>query len=182
MKKILLLVLTLGLIGTSQAQFGARVGLTSSNFHETNFKARMGFHVGGYYTLDAGFVAVEPGVQFSQRGYKTTNGVTGADVSERMNYIDIPVLVRLNLLPIVNVFVGPQGSLLLSRKYDEGGNVQTSTEPIRGYDISGVVGVGVKLPAGINAQLSYDIGFTSLNYYNQDTNNRALKLSLGIDF
>ncbi|MBN3584458.1 PorT family protein [Algoriphagus aestuarii] len=181
MKKFLFLILSIGFISTAQAQFGLRAGLNSSNFSDTNFDTKMGFHAGAYYKLGVGILSIEPGVQFSQKGYEGTDGTTGDEINERLNYIDVPVLVRFNFLPAVNVFAGPQGSVLISRNYDLGGTSSTSTEVVKGYDIGGVVGVGVNLPLGLNVQASYDIGFSNLNYFNTDVKNRVLKLSLGID-
>jgi hypothetical protein len=181
MKKLLFLVLTFGFISTSQAQFGIRAGLNSGNFSDTNYNAKVGFHAGGYYRFDIGFISVEPGVQYSIKGYEGNDGRTGSVISEKLNYIDIPVLIRMNIYPFLNVFAGPQGSLLLSRKYELDGNTNTSTDPIRGYDLGGVVGLAVSLDSGVNFQMSYDPGLKSLNYYNSNVKNRVLKISVGID-
>ncbi|WP_373400048.1 porin family protein [Algoriphagus halophilus] len=181
MKKVLFLILTLGFIGAAQAQFGLRAGLSSANFSNTNYDAKLGFHAGGYYKFDLGIFAVEPGIQYSQRGYEGVESSSGDEINEKLNYIDVPVLVRFDFLPIVNVFAGPQASILASRKYSLGGNTSTSTDVIRGYDVGGVVGVGVNLPLGFNVQASYDFGLTSLNYFDTNVKNRLLKLSLGID-
>lgn len=182
MKKIFFLMLSLTLVHFAQAQFGIRAGYSSANFEDTNYRNKSGFHVGGYYRAEAGFFAVEPGIQFSQKGYETNDGQTGAKIDEKVNYVDVPVLVRLNFLPSLNVFAGPQASVLVSRKYTNASGTTTSTEVIRGFDVAGVVGLGVNLPLGINAQVSYDFGLTSLNYFNEDVKTRTFKLSLGYDF
>jgi len=181
MKKISLLILTLGFCFAAQAQFGIRAGLSSGNFSDTNYNAKLGFHAGGYYRLGSGFISVEPGAQFSIKGYETNALPNGAVVSEKLSYLDIPVLVRLNIYEFLNVFAGPQGSLLLARKYELDGNTDTSTEAIKGFDLGAVVGLGVSIAGGVNFQLSYDLGLTSLNYYNKDVKNRVFKLSVGID-
>ena len=181
MKKFLLLVFALGFFGTAQAQFGVRAGFSSPNLVKTNFDANPGFHAGVYFRKELGFIAIEPGLQYAQKGYTTDIGPAG-EITERLNYVDLPLLVRWNFLPILNVFAGPQGSILVSRKYETAGNTDTSTEPVKGYDIAGVVGVGVKLPLNLNAQVSYDFGLQNLNYYNQDVKNNVLKISVGIDF
>ena len=181
MKKLLLLLFALGLFSTSYGQLGIRAGLNSGNFSDTNYNAKVGFHAGGYYRMDIGFISVEPGVQFSIKGYETNALPTGAVVSEKLSYLDVPLLVRLNIYEFLNVFVGPQGSLLLARKYELDGNVDSSTDVIKGFDLGGVVGIGVNTPVGVNFQLSYDLGLTSLNYYNSNVQNRVLKLSIGID-
>ena len=179
MKKFLLLIFSIGLISSAQAQFGIRAGINSANFSDTNFDSRLGIHVGGYYKLKAGLIAIEPGIQFSQKGYKGTDLQSGDDVNERLNYIDIPVLLRVNIIPAVNVFAGPQGSLLISRNYELGNSSSTSTEVVKGYDVGAVLGVGVVLPLGFNVQASYDLGLSSLNYFDTDVKNRVFKFSLG---
>lgn len=181
MKKLLFLIFSIGLISTAQAQFGVRAGYNSSNFSDTNFDSKHGFHVGAYYKIKAPVVAIEPGIQFTQKGYTGMDAASGDDITEKVNYIDVPVLVRVNLLPILNVFAGPQGSVLISRDYELGNTSDSSTEVIKGYDIGAVLGLGVNLPLGLNLQASYDLGLSDLNYFNTDVKNRVFKLSLGLD-
>jgi len=181
MKKLFLFLFSFCLFLAANAQVGIRAGLSAGNFSDTNFNSKLGFHAGGYYQLGTGFISVEPGIQYSTKGYKADAKTTGVMISEKLSYIDIPVLIRLNIYPFLNVFAGPQASLLLSRKYELDGNTDTSTEVISGYDLGGVVGLGVSMLSGINLQISYDLGLKSLNYYNIDVKNRALKLSVGID-
>lgn len=182
MRKILLVFFLVGFVATAQAQFGVRAGYNSANFSDTDFSAKSGFHLGAYYTLGAGFVALEPGIQFSQKGYQGEEVGTGVKVEEQLGYIDIPVLVRLNLLPVLNVFAGPQASILASSKYTKDGQISDSSDATKGYDIGGVFGAQVKLPHGFNVQASYDLGFTSLNYFNYDVKNQVFKISAGYTF
>ncbi|MEP0710611.1 porin family protein [Algoriphagus sp.] len=184
MKKLLILLFAFGLFGTANAQFGIRAGYSSSNFTDFGTDPLAGFHAGAYYNFGMGFLSVEPGIQYSQKGHvRIADTGTPAVKNDRLNYVDVPVLLRVNFLPFLNVFAGPQASVLVSRTLEfEDGNTDTSTEPIRGWDLGGVVGVGAKLPLGINAQVSYDVGFQSVNYYNQDVKNNVLKISLGYDF
>jgi hypothetical protein len=182
MKKILLAFFLVGVVASAQAQFGVRAGYNSANFSDTNFDPKSGFHVGAYYTLGIGFISIEPGLQYSQKGYQGTEGGTGKSVDEQLGYIDIPVLARLNLLPSINIFAGPQVSLLASSVYQLGEETFDSSEAIRGYDVGAVVGAQVKLPLGLNAQASYDFGLSSLNYYNSDVKNQVFKIALGYTF
>ncbi|WP_057939401.1 porin family protein [Algoriphagus resistens] len=183
MKKLLVIVFALGFFGTAQAQFGARAGFSSANFSDFDTDPLAGFHIGAYYKKDLGFISVEPGIQYSQKGFKNLMNGSPSTEKELLGYVDVPVLVRVNFLPFLNVFAGPQGSVLVSRKREfSDGSTESTTEPIKGYDIAGVVGVGANLPLGLNAQVSYDIGFQSANYYNQDVKNNVLKISLGYDF
>ena len=182
MRKVLIAFFLIGFVATAEAQFGVRAGYNSANFSDTNFDAKSGFHLGAYYTLGTDFISIEPGLFYSQKGYQGTEDITGDQVDEKLGYIDIPVLVRLKLIPAINIFAGPQASFLASRDYQLGDTSSSSTEVIRGYDVAGVVGAQAKLPLGFNIQASYDIGFTSLNYYDTDVKNQVFKVSLGYSF
>jgi hypothetical protein len=182
MRKVLLFFFLFGIIATSQAQVGIRAGFNSANFSNTNFEAKSGFHLGGYYSFDAGQVTVEPGIQYAQKGYKGTEASSGKSIEEKLGYIDIPVLFRLNLIPAINIFAGPQASLLLSSAYKIGEATFDSSEATKGYDLGGVVGAQVRLMQGLNVQANYDFGLSSLNYYNSDVKNQVFKISLGYTF
>ncbi len=182
MRKILTAIFLVGFVATAQAQFGVRAGFNSANFSDTNFDSKSGFHLGAYYTIGADFLSVEPGIQYSQKGYQGTEIGTGDPIDEQLSYVDIPVLVRLKLIPAINIFAGPQVSFLASRNYQLGDTSSSSTEVIRGYDMAGVVGAQVRLPLGFNVQASYDIGLTSLNYFDTDVKNQVFKVSLGYSF
>jgi hypothetical protein len=180
MRKIILAIFLLGIAASSHAQLGVRAGLSSANFSDTDFTSITGIHFGAYYLAktSSNLLSVEPGIYYSGKGY-TTVAPGGGDVTEKLGYVDIPVLVRLSLIPSLNVFAGPQASVLVSRNYTLGNTTSTSLEPIRGYELGAVVGVGLKVAAGLNLQASYDLGLSSLNYFNTDVSNRVLKLSLG---
>lgn len=181
MKKVLLLLFVVGLVGSAHAQFGVRAGFTSSNFSDTNFEPRSGFHAGVYYGFGENFLKVEPGLFFSQKGYTGTDD-QGRVIDEQLNYVEIPVLFRMSLIPALNVFLGPQISFLASRNYQLGDETSTSLEVLTGYDLAGVAGAQVVLPLNFNLQASYDFGLRSLNYFNTSVKNQAFKVSLGYSF
>lgn len=209
MKRIFLIIFCLLSVTTVTAQLGIRAGFNSSNFsNSSDFTSIGGFNFGVYYTgymynlkgkkliavrgiligkyasaiNSAGLLSIEPGVQYSRKGYSASISGKG-DITEKLGYIDVPILARLNLLPSVNVFLGPQASLLVSRNYSiDKSTESTSLEPIRGYELGAVAGIGVTIRDGINFQVSYDLGLTSLNYFNADVSNRVLKFSLGYFF
>lgn len=178
MKKVLWVFFLVFITNFAQAQFGVRAGFSSSNFSDTNFSSKSGVHAGFYYSIGSDLIMVEPGIQFARKGY-TGEDTNGAAIDEQLNYLDLPVLVRLRLMPMVNVFAGPQASFLLSRNYQLGPNSSSSMEVISGYDLGGVVGAQLRLPAGLNLQASYDIGLKSLNYFDTDVKSRVFKISLG---
>ncbi|MBN7817813.1 porin family protein [Algoriphagus pacificus] len=182
MRLFLICIFSIGLLSWANAQPGVRAGLSSGNLTDTNYNAILGIHGGLYYNLNLGFIGVEPGIQFAQKGYRGNDRNTGKVSHERLNYVDVPLLLRFNFLPEVNLFVGPQVSFLMSRKYELDGFVDTSTEAFTKNEFGGVGGIGVNFPYGVNFQVSFDIAKTDLgdNYVNK--HNKVFKMSLGFDF
>ncbi len=171
----------LGIIGFAHGQAGIRAGLSSSNITNSNVNARLGGHGGVYYRLELGFFAVEPGVQFSQKGFRGNDRNTGKIIYERFNYVDAPLLIRFNFFPEINLFVGPQMSWLMSRKYELEGVVDTNMEAFPATEIGGVGGIGIHLPYGFNIQASFEVAKNDLGEYYPRRKNKAFKLSLGFD-
>lgn len=168
-------------IGFVHGQAGIRAGLSSSNITNSNVNARLGAHGGVYYRLELGFFAVEPGVQFSQKGFRGNDRNTGKVVFERFNYVDAPLLIRFNFFPEINLFVGPQMSWLMSRKYELEGLVDTNTETFPQTEFGGVGGIGIHLPYGMNLQASFGIAKNDLGDSYPRRKNKVFKLSFGFD-
>lgn len=56
--------------GHSTGTVWLRAGFNSANFSDTDFDAKSGFHLGAYYTIGSGFLAFEPGLQYSKKGIR----------------------------------------------------------------------------------------------------------------
>lgn len=188
MKKITLiwmLVLLLGGFQQVKAQFlnvGIRGGLNYPNLSGMEAQTFSGFHAGTYFRMNfLGLWTVEPGIQYSQKGFRSVSTSPIGTGTDRFHAIDVPVLVRFSILPLVNIFAGPQASYLVGRDFN-GDTSYSNTDNLRNYDLSGVVGVGLNLPLGFNLQGSYDFGLTSVHYDGQPTYNNVVKISLGKDF
>ncbi|MDN3667955.1 porin family protein [Echinicola jeungdonensis] len=176
---ILCFVLALAYQNAS-AQTGIRAGWNYPDVQGVEAGANMGFHAGVYSKLNMlGIVAIEPGVQYSQKGCKPEN--IGSSPKDRLHYIDFPVLVRVGIFPMINLFAGPQASFLVARKYEGSTDFSTIGE-MKNYELGGVAGIGVNLPLGFNVQGSYDFGLTSINYDGKTTQNSVIKVSLGKSF
>jgi len=181
MRFFLIVLISIGFFGFAQGQVGIRAGLSSSNITNSNVNARLGAHGGAYYRLELGFFALEPGVQFSQRGFRGNDRNTGKVSYERLNYVDAPLLIRFNFFPDINLFVGPQMSWLMSRKYELEGLVDTNMEGFPKTEFGGVGGIGIHLPYGLNVQVSFDIAKNDLGDIYSNRKNKTLKLSVGFD-
>jgi hypothetical protein len=164
----------------AQVKAGLRAGINYADLTQLLPKYGNGFHAGTYLKFSlASLLELEPGIQYSQRKFDVHPGYPGNSL--HLNYIDVPIVVRMGLLPFVDVFAGPQASVLVARKYKGGGQFDRTTE-FHEQELGALVGIGVSLPLGINIQGSYDFGLSNPVHNGHEIKNRIFKISLGKDF
>jgi len=168
------------------SSFGVRGGVNFFNWggddaSGNDYTNRAGFHAGIYGNM---FVtdrfAIEPGAYYSVKGTQADNAVDSRSI---LNYVDVPILLRFYATDGLNIFAGPQGSILLNSKFEGDAFGQTwtvDTDDINDLDAGLVFGIGYNLPMGLNLQGSYDLGLTPV-FKNSDAEvyNRGFKISLG---
>lgn len=168
------------------ASFGVRGGVNFFNWggddaSNNDYTNRAGFHAGIYGNM---FVtdrfAIEPGAYYSVKGTQADNIVDSRAI---LNYVDVPILLRFYATEGLNIFAGPQGSILVGSKLQGDAFGQTftfNTDDINDLDAGVVFGLGYNLPIGLNIQGSYDLGLTPI-FKDSDANvyNRGFKISLG---
>src|SRR5690606_572325 len=168
------------------ASFGIRGGVNFFNWggddaSNNDYTNRAGFHAGIYGNM---FVtdrfAIEPGAYYSVKGTEADNIVNSRAI---LNYIDVPILLRFYATDGLNIFAGPQGSILLKSTLEGDAFGQTftfDTDDINDLDAGLVFGIGYNLPIGLNIQGSYDLGLTPVfKDGDADVYNRGFKISLG---
>lgn len=192
MKKIFLILSLATLLGVSakaQSGIGIRGGASFFNFggddvSENDYTNRAGFHAGIYASiLGAGSISIEPGVYYSVKG---TQNDDVANTRAILDYVDVPVLLRLKFGEGFNVFGGPQVSFLTNSRFEGdfgGSTISLDTDSVKDTDAGLVFGLGYNLPKGLNIQGSYDYGITPI-FKNSDADvyNRGFKVSLGYTF
>lgn len=191
MKKVLLsfAILAITTLGVSaQSGLGIRGGVNFFNFggadvSENDYTNRAGFHAGIYGSFGGGAVAIEPGVFYSVKGTQNKDAINSRAV---LDYVDVPVLIRLRAGEGFNIFAGPQLSFLTRSKFEGDfgdSTVSLETENVNSMDAGVVFGLGYNLPKGINIQGSYDYGLNPV-FKNSDADvyNRGFKISLGYTF
>jgi hypothetical protein len=158
-----LLIVFAAFVGSStQAQIsvGLKGGLNVSNLNgidADNYKttALLGFHVGGYTTFNLGrHFAIHPELMYSTQGAKLEDATNEENL--RMNYINIPVLVRLLTTNGFFVEAGPQ----LGFKVDEA-NTDDIENSVKNADFEACLGLGfqpTKKPFGIGARYNLGLG------------------------
>ncbi len=151
----------------AQAQDGLKLGLKAGGNYAsvtgdvTDAKYKFGFHAGGF--LDYGisdFVSIRPELLFSMKGYEAATPLGDAEVS--LNYLDLPILARINA---DGLFFegGPTLGYLLSSSMEIGGkSLDGDDDGMAKFELGYAAGLGYQLPTGLGIGLRYQGGITSI--------------------
>ncbi|MFY0628138.1 MAG: PorT family protein [Reichenbachiella sp.] len=168
MKKTLLII-AIALLGVSnysmaQLSLGIKGGVNLSTASidlggsaGSTIDGRTGYHFGIYSVIKLGPIGIQPEAFYSVQGADVTaSGVTNA---VEAGYLQVPVLVRLNFLKVLNVHAGPQFGFLLSEAIDDPNGV---VEGVNTTNTSIAAGVGLDLPFGLMATVRYVKGLNDI--------------------
>ena len=173
---------------TSQAQivrFGIKGGINYANqtgtditVNSTNYtsEAITNYHFGLVAELPLGNTfAIQPELLYSTVGanYQATGVVT--DISNKLGYIAIPVLAKINLSKTFSLDLGPQASFLLSNKND------VTINDTKYFDFGAAAGLGIKITKGIFIQGRYVVGLSEVST-SAKAKNSVLQVSAGFFF
>lgn len=183
------------------ARIGIKGGFSAATVVKTgdaNYKTDplLGFNAGGVLILPLGrVVALQPEVLYSQKGYHAMgSGLLGDyDYGRTLNFLDIPLLLRLNLSKELGIVAGPQYSYLLSThtnfkngsaSYQE--NVKNENDNIRKNIFGGVIGADLNLGEHFFLYGRYTIDFKNNNGDGTSSTpaykNQVIQAGLGILF
>ncbi|MVN76507.1 outer membrane beta-barrel protein [Hymenobacter sp. HMF4947] len=201
MKKILLPILILASIGEAQAQqvhFGLRAGVSFAKFVGpdavyNNQEYRTGFNAGALAKVDfSDHWALQPELMYSIKGTKQTFDNSplygnGAALYQRLNYVELPVLVKFTTHHVF-AEAGPQlGTLVGAKQILEDGfgtEEARNKEQFRTLEVGYVLGLGVQDTNGLLLGVRYNGSFASA--YHQDLaaqiRNSAFQIYVGYVF
>ncbi|MCA6078854.1 porin family protein [Fulvivirga sedimenti] len=149
-----LLLLAVSFTSFGQAGFGVKGGVNFANINIDEASSRTGYHFGVFGDIPLGdHFAIQPEVLFSTQGAKI------ADTEVDFGYVNIPILLRLKLVKILNIHVGPQVGFVT--KAESGG--EDIKENVKNADFSIAAGAGISLPLGLEAGARYNIGVSDIN-------------------
>lgn len=188
MKRLLILgtVLMFSVI-TVQAQevsFGLKGGFNAANTKtDSGFETetRNGFHVGFYAENRLSDVfAIQPELIYSQQGFTESNGASERE--QKVDYLNLPVMLKVYVIPGLFVEAGPQIGLAINDKEEINGPFFTSETERNpdSFDYGLGLGGGIKLFNGLMVGARYNIGLGEL-YEDVEFNNRVFQVYLGIE-
>ncbi len=178
MKKLVLLALLLT-AGLSQAQsvtFGIKGGANFSTIDgktgSQNLDYKTGYHVGAIMEVSLfRILDIQPEIIYSTQGAKVENG--GKDIE--LNYINVPIMLKLGLVPgVVNLEVGPQFGFLTDKNI-------AKTYETEDFDYALAGGLGVDLGNTFFIQARYVAGLSEVSK-KAELKNNTIQLSVGLYF
>ncbi len=177
MKKLIFAIIVLFSFSTVQAQivqFGLKGGYNSATLSGLDGnKALSGFHVGALAEIDIVFMSIQPELVYSTQGSAFDSG---DDV--KLDYLNVPVMAKLNLLKILYLEAGPQFGFLLSAK-DGSDDIKDN---LNSTDIAVGVGAGVELFDKFDVGLRYNFGITDVNKEGDSVKNNVLQFGISYKF
>ncbi len=110
---------------TNKLSFGVRGGLNLANIIKSDGSdyasdMKPGFNAAVFLELPiANGFSVQPELQYSQKGYKSTGSFLGSpyDYTAATDYIEVPLLAKISPSSNFAIVIGPQFSFLTSTKY-----------------------------------------------------------------
>ncbi|WP_026897595.1 porin family protein [Daejeonella oryzae] len=200
MKKLLIIAIGVFAAGAANAQnvsFGVKAGANLSNIIKTDdesFKTdfKPGLHAG--LTMEIGLgntFSFAPELMFSQKGYKSER--TLGTLTQTTNWIEIPVLAKIQAAPKFNIFLGPQVSFLTKTTNKFEGSFGTAEQTInedsdnfRKSIAGGVVGAGFDITPKIGLSARYALDFQKNNENGTSETpvfrNQVIQAGLGFKF
>jgi hypothetical protein len=183
--KNVVLILTLSFLGifTTNAQhydyeqyisYGIKGGLNLTTLDGVDGEMRKGFNAGIFidYPMTTGF-SVRSELLYSAQGVKSKDG----NSQIKLNYINWPILAKIQATENFYLEAGPQIGFLISGK---GGALPSSG--YKALDFGAGLGLGIQLSRNIELGARYNLGLTDITKLKTKHKNRAFQFTLGLIF
>jgi len=162
-------------IGQPQVGLGLKggwnfAGLSGVSSVSNATKNKSGYNFGAYALIKLTKIAIQPEVMFSQQG--EVYSYSGANYGTDINYVNIPVMLKVYLVQGLNLQAGPQIGFVTEATgslKDENTGAITTDQDVKEFlnttDFAIGVGAGWDLPFGLNITARYNIGISDINKY-----------------
>jgi hypothetical protein len=173
-------------VGISGGIDAARLAISGASGGPLKYKNDLA----GGLSLEAGIsdnFGVQLEVNYSRQGTGLLPDDAATVGSINLDYLTIPVLVKLYGSPRLNFFAGPQVGLLLSGKSKtQGSDEQDVKDQFKSTDFYAVFGTEYKFANGIFVNARYNLGLSNINDQDIDPKpefkNRYFSFRIGYAF
>lgn len=172
---------------SNEAKFGIKGGLNYSTVTKGEFKdgldPRTSFHVGfvGEIPLIGNTIALQPEVLYSRQGFENNFTILGNNFKNeyQIDYINVPVLLKLKVANVLSFEAGPQFGLKINEKIVNDNN-QIVNDDINEFDTALAGGVSLNFNEFfISGRYTYS--FNEI-IKNSDSKNSVFQLGVGFRF
>lgn len=184
MKKLILSTMICAMLfGTAFAQKGfhliAKGGVNYGKIKGQSFKDgyNLGYHAGGSIEWDfSKGIGIQPEVLFSQVTVAGNSGAVTPTQDSKLNYLSIPILLRINLGKMFTLNLGPEYSILMSQ---EKTFVNNAGDAFKDGNFAAVAGLQLNLIT-LRAHVRYNIGLSDINQLGNADSYKSEMIQLGI--
>ena len=129
---------------------------------------------------------LQPELHWLQKGYRIDDALTYGDITTTLNYLEIPLLARVNLGGSLKIFgfAGPSIGYLMSGTYeDELNGEKDPTEYLDDVEYSAHVGIGAGLGT-LELDIRYIAGLSDISDSEDlsDVKNSSIGIGLSLKF
>ena len=181
------------------ASYGFKGGLNFSNLYSDKVddnNVLTGFNAGLYAKFPiTNSIAIQPEISYTTKGAELVynNAFVQGTAKFNVNYIEVPVLLVMNISDNFNVHVGPYAAYMVSGKTTNDSNIFSSqteldTNDFNKFDAGIAGGLGIDLDV-LNFGVRYNYGLTNVgkernyggtNYTFPDAKNSVLSVYVGL--
>jgi hypothetical protein len=176
------------------ASYGFKGGLNFSNLYTKNVddnNVLTGFNAGLYAKFPiTNSVAIQPEISYTTKGAELIyNNVFAQGTAKfNINYIEVPILLVMNVTENFNIHVGPYAAYMVSGKTSNDSNFGESqreldTNDFNKFDAGLAGGLGIDLDA-LNFGVRYNYGLTKIGkdnaFFSSDAKNSVLSVYIGL--
>lgn len=179
-------------LNLDQIKYGVKAGINVSSIsNDSDIKSKVGLNLGVFaeYAVNDIF-GIRPEIVYSQQGFRYKD--TDYKESDRLNYLNIPILAKLYLPNGFSIELGPQFGFLLAAnaKWEDksSGTTESGTdsfsEYVNKFDFAAAIGASYEFNSNISVSARYNLGLSNINKDNNlDTNkNRVLQIGVNYSF
>lgn len=169
-------------------QFGAKGGVNFSTVTGDYFDSpdsRTSFNAG--LVMEAPLnelLSLQPEVFYSGQGFDITDEPDQRDAEFQLDYIQVPVLLKVYILEGLNIQVGPQFGFKVNEEFDfdpnsDGGDIDTDN--VEDFDMQVATGIEYKFANNFFVQGRYTYGFSEI-IKDYDIHNSVFSINVGYMF
>jgi hypothetical protein len=139
--------------------------------------------VGGVYAhwFFGDKIAIQPELLWARKGAETDDSQLPASSTAKLDYFDIPIVVKWQIIKFLNIHAGPQFSILTKAVAEDEDGSYDIKEDLKNSDLGLIVGAEANLPLRLNVTARYIFGLKDISEIDEiELKNSTFQLTLGI--